>query len=104
MDVHLTFWVDIEDSLGHHVHFEFSDSFPRSNELTVQICEADHIIIDDIECTDTGSCQRFNREAAHTADSEDCDTAPRELLHRRPAKQQLCSRKLIQHNFLYPFI
>ena len=43
----------------------------QRHKLAVEICQADGIVVDQRDCADAGSGQRFGRKAAHAADADE---------------------------------
>ena len=92
------------DPLFRYIHLIFPDCFPGGMKLAVQICQADPVVINQVQCADSGTYQRFHRIAAHPADSENRHAALGKLIHGLRAKKKLCSGKLIQHSLMIPRI
>ena len=99
MDLYICVRIDIQNPLLHHFRFIFSDCLMGRDDLTVQICQAHLIVIDQIKCTNPASCQRLADITTHASDSKHGNAGIMQLLHCIFSKQQLCSRKLCQHLF-----
>ena len=87
--------IDLQNTVTHNFYFLFSDRFSGRNDLTVQICQADFIVIDQIKSTDSASCQCFCCITADTAQSENCNSRICQAFHCLFSIKKLCSRKLI---------
>ena len=77
--LHLTVRVNVEDAVPHDLHLIFPYGAARCNDLTVQIGEADLVIVDQIDSSHTAAHQRLYGVASHTAKNSDPRT--REPLH-----------------------
>ena len=60
--------IDVKQPRTHHIHFLLTDGAVQRKNLTVQIGRADRVMIDDRDCTDTGTYKRLGRktEAVNT--------------------------------------
>ena len=92
---HLCFWIDVKNPLLHHVYFIFSNAASCRNNLTVDIGQADFIVVHQHKMADTASCQRLHGIAAHAADTENGNGRIRQKIHALLTQQKLCSGKLI---------
>ena len=59
--------VDVEDTLFHHVDLVFADSAVQSDDLAVDVRDADNILVDQIDRADTRSDERFGDISADAA-------------------------------------
>ena len=50
-------------------------------KLAVQIRQADPVVVDQVQCADAGTDQRFHRISAYAADTENGDPALPQLFH-----------------------
>ena len=69
------------DAVPHDLHLIFPYGAARCNDLTVQIGEADLVIVDQIDSSHTAAHQRLYGVASHTANAKNSDPRTREPLH-----------------------
>ena len=79
--LHLAVRVDVENAVTHDLRLIFSHGAARCDDLTVQIGEADLIIVDQIDGSHTASHQRLYGVASHTTNTKNSDPRTREPLH-----------------------
>ena len=83
--------IDLSDALCHDLCLILPDRFPRCDDLPVQVCQADFIIVDQVKCADAAADKRLADIAADTADTEHCNTRCCKLFHIILSEQKLCS-------------
>ena len=66
---------DVADAFFGEIHLVFSHRRMKGEDLTVQVAQADAVVIDQINCTDPASGESFRSIAAYAAESEDGDAA-----------------------------
>ena len=83
--------VDVKDSLFGHIHLVLPHGFPRCEDLAVDVCEADLIVVDQIQRADAAARQSLRRIAAHAADPKHGHTGMIQLFHGLRAEEKLRS-------------
>ena len=78
---HLTVGIDGADTGFRCVDLEFADGLARGKNLTVDVGQADPVVVDQVERARTGARQRLYGIAADAADAEDGNTASGKDLH-----------------------
>ena len=79
--LHLAVRVDVENAVTHDLRLIFSHGAARCDDLTVQVGEADLVIVDQIDGSHTAPHQRLHGVASHTANAKNSDPRTREPLH-----------------------
>ena len=100
---HHALGVDVVNACFCHVHFVFSHGGTERVQLTVQIGQADFVIVHQVNRANAASHQGFRHKTAHAANAKDNHAALREFFHVFLAKRQLRPRKLREHSGL-PFL
>ena len=62
--------IDVGDAPRHDLHLGLADGGVEGDELTVQIGETDHIIVNKVDRAHAAPGQRLGAVAAHAADTE----------------------------------
>ena len=65
----------------HDIHLVFTDGLPGSDDLTVNIRQADLIVIDQVKSSHTAACQSLHHITADTSDAEDSNSCAVQALH-----------------------
>ena len=91
--------VDVMDALRHHLGFIAPDALVGGDDLTVDVREADGIVIHEVDRADTGAREGLGCETADATDTEDDDAGLLQNLHGFRSQQETGSRKLIWHTF-----
>ena len=74
--MHLTFRVDSQDPLPHHLNFRLPDGSLHGVDLPVGIGYAHIIHINQCNGTDSGTRQCFRSPRADTTDADNTETGP----------------------------
>ena len=90
--------IDIQDAGFCHFGFQHSNGTVRRNDLAVDVCHADHIVVDQIQRTDSGPRERFDNIAADTAKPEHRNMRLCQALQCRPAIQQFQPAEFMLHD------
>ncbi len=69
------------DAFFRDIDLVFADRAPRCKHLTVEICQADSVVVDQIERADPAACECFHNAAADAADSENSHPAAGDDFH-----------------------
>ena len=85
------------DTLFGYIHLVLAHRLAGSDDLPVEVGQADLIVIDEIQRAHAAACQRLDRVAAHAADAEHRHAGIVKLCHRVRAQQQLRAGILILH-------
>ena len=101
---HLDVGVDIVDALFRYIHLILPYRAAGGDDLTVEVGQADLIVIDQIQCAHAAACQRLHRIAAHAADAKHCHPGVVQLFHSLCTQQQLGTGILILHFVLLTFL
>ena len=91
--------VDVMDALFRHIHLVLAHRLAGGHDLTVQVGQADLVVIDEVQRTHTAAGQRLDGIAAHAADAKHCHTGTVQLFHCFLAQQQLGAGILILHKY-----
>ena len=75
------------------MNLDLSDIPGGCLKLTIDIGYADHVIIDEGQVLDARADQGFGAPTAHAAHAEKDDAGASQLIHDRPAQQQLGTMK-----------
>ncbi len=86
---HNTIGVDIPHSLCSNIDLWHADGRMGRDDLAVDVCEADFVLIDQIERADAGSRQSLDRVAAYAADPEYRYARVLQFFHTVRTEQQL---------------
>ena len=89
--------VDVFNALGRNIHLVLTDRLARRVDLAVDVCQADFVVVDEVERAYTAARKRLYRVAAHAADTENGYARILQHLHGVTAIDQLRSGKLVQH-------
>ena len=81
VDINFCLWVDVEDAVFHNIDFVFADSASGGDDLTVQVGEADFVIIDQIKFTNSTSHKCLYGITADSTDSKNGNSGVRQFLH-----------------------
>ena len=81
MDIDLCLWVDVKDAVPHDIDFIFTNGASGCNDLTVQIGEADFVIVDQIQFTNSTSHKCLYGITANSADSKNGNPGVCQFLH-----------------------
>ena len=73
---------DVRDALRHHFRLVSADGLPRRDDLPVQVRDADHISVHELERPDAAPRQRFRHIPADAADAKNHNPAVPEPFHR----------------------
>ena len=73
------------------IYFKFPNCLSRCQDLSVDVGQAYPVVIDQIQCTDTGACKGLYHVTAHTAYTKYGYAAGSKLLHGCLAIQELRS-------------
>ena len=101
---HLDVGVDIVDALFRYIHLILPYRAAGGDDLTVEVGQADLIVIDQIQCAHAAACQCLHRIAAHAADAKHCHPGVVQLFHSLCTQQQLGTGILILHFVLLTFL
>lgn len=66
--------VDVMDAFRHHLGFIAPDGLVGGDDLTVDVREADGVVIHEVDRADAGAREGFDGETTDAADTEDDDT------------------------------
>ena len=80
-DLDLGIWIDIQDPVAHDFRLILSNCLSRRDDLAVDICQADLIIVHQHKGTDSASRQCLRHISADSADSEDRNLRLRKAVH-----------------------
>ena len=83
--------IDLMNPFRGYIHFVFADRFSCCIYLTVNIGQADPVIVDKIHRSHAGAYKRLHSITAYTAYAEYCDTGSSQFFHCFPAKYQFGS-------------
>ena len=67
--------------LLHDIHLVFADGLPRGNDLTINIRQADLIVIDQVKGSHATARQSLHHITADTADAKDSNSCIVQALH-----------------------
>jgi len=81
--------VNVRDTVPCGVDLVSADGFMRRDNLPVQVCQADFIVVEKVQRPDAASCQGFDSIPADAADAENGDARPKQLFHPVFAEKKL---------------
>ena len=77
--MYLCTWIDVENPLHRHIYLILPHGAARRQNLAVDICQANAVIIDQIKLSDSAARQCLHCITADPADTEYCHPAVRQL-------------------------
>ena len=81
MDIDFCLWVDVEDTVFHDIDFVFSNGASGGNDLTVQVGEADFVVVDQVKFTNSTSYKCLYGITADSTDSKNGNSGVCQFLH-----------------------
>ena len=96
------FRVDVENPLSRDIDFLHSDCRVESDNLPVQVRDANSVVVHDVDGTDSASGEGFDGMPSDPSDTENDDAGVEELLHPLLPERQRGPGKLFSclfHNF-----
>ena len=82
-------WIDIKDPRLHRLRLLLANRPGRRMNLAVDVRQADEIVVDEDEMSDTSTCKSLRHERADAAHTENRHGAVCQLLHSFFSQQQL---------------
>ena len=89
--------IDVEHAVAHDVGLVLPDGLPCGDDLTVDVRQADLVVVNEVKGADAAADKGLAGIAADAADAEDRHACVLQGLHGRVAEQQFGSGERIEH-------
>lgn len=93
--------IDVEHAVAHDVGLVLPDGLPRGDDLTVDVRQADLVVVNEVKGADAAADKGLAGIAADAANAEDRHARVLQGLHGRVAEQQFGSGERIEHGEMF---